>query len=396
MSFGPWVDLEEDILPDAQALPEQCDVAVIGGGLGGCAAAMTLARGGVDVVLLEARPHVGLGASGRHLGHLDIGLLEHPHRTVTALGDTKARALFDIAARNRELLTALEAVDPCGGMWASVDRREPDDVDASATALQRLGIDAEVLDEEQAARRSGAYNLGPALWLPDMARIDPWDTVVTLAEAAQDAGATVLGQCPARVLPDATSGVHIAVGDRILRAEAVVVAAGIGSGEVEPTLLPHLTPIREQGLMTEPVFAFYPGAHRAGHGYTAWRQLEDGNLLVSGCRWASPHLEVGESDDTEISDRVQEKIEAFFRYSMPASEERAVIARWAWVFHQSRDGLPLVGPLPGDPTRVVLAGTGGTGVSFEAALGEAVARGLLGEAHGVPDFLAATRITRWR
>lgn len=396
MEFGPWVDLEEPLLPDARDLPARCDVAVIGGGLAGCMAALTLARSGVEVVLLEARPHVGLGASGRHLGHLDLCLLEHPHRTVKAIGATKTRALIDLALRNQACLEPFDLVDRCGGVWASLDQREPAEVEASVQALADLGVAAELLSGEEAERRTGAYNLGPSLWLPDMARMDPWDAVVTLAQQAEDAGATVLGQCPARLLPDADDGVLIAVGEGRLQAEAVVVAAGASSGEVEPKLKSHLTPVREQALMTAPVFAHYPGIHRAGHGYNGWRQLPDGNLIVHGCRWASPHLEVGESDDAVISERVQQKIEAFFRYTMPAAEEVEVIGRWAWVFHQSRDGLPLVGPLPGDPRRLVVAGTGGTGASFEAALGEGVARAILGEEHGLPDFLAATRLTRWR
>jgi glycine/D-amino acid oxidase-like deaminating enzyme len=396
MSFGPWVNPEAEILPDGEALPDRCDVVVIGGGLAGVSTALHLAEGGTDVVLLEAQPHVGLGASGRHLGHCDVGLLEHPHRTVSALGDERAAALFALCARNKDLLEGRGLLDRCGGLWAALDGREPDDIEQSAAALTRLGIPAEAIDADEAERKTGAYNLGPALWLPQDGRIDPWPALVSLAEAAEAAGALLLGQCAARVLPEADSRVRVAIGDHVLHAEAVVVAAGAQSGQVEPTLEHHITAVREQALLTEPCFAWYGGIPRAGHAYTSWRQQPDGHLLVSGCRWASPHLEVGEDDDTHISERIQTKIETFFRRALPAAEEIAVIDRWAWVFAVARDGLPLVGPLPGDPTRLVIAGTGATGAGMEFALGASVAQGLLTGESAVPDFLAANRLVRWR
>jgi len=301
-----------------------------------------------------------------------------------------------LCARNKDLFEARGLLDRCGGIWAALDGREPDDIEQSAADLTRLGFPAEAIDADEAERKTGAYNLGPALWLPNDGRIEPWPAIASLASSAEEAGALLLGQCQAVVMPDAETGVRIAVGEQIIHAEAVVIAAGAAAGSAEHTLAAHITPVREQALITEPCYAWFGGIPRAGHGYTSWRQLHDGNLLVSGCRWASAHLEVGESDDSFIHPRIQTKIEAFFRMAMPAAEEIEVIDRWAWVFAQSRDGLPLVGPLPGDPTRVVIAGTGGTAAGMELALGEAVAQGLLTGESGIPDFLAASRMTRWR
>ena len=50
-----------------------CDVAVLGGGIAGCSAALHLAKRGYKVALLEAR-RVGYGASGRSGGQTIFGL----------------------------------------------------------------------------------------------------------------------------------------------------------------------------------------------------------------------------------------------------------------------------------------------------------------------------------
>ena len=49
------------------------EVAVVGGGVVGCAVALALARRGVAVALLEAEPDLALAASGTNSGILHTG-----------------------------------------------------------------------------------------------------------------------------------------------------------------------------------------------------------------------------------------------------------------------------------------------------------------------------------
>lgn len=67
-TFTGWIDPPADILP---ALTDDltCDVAVIGGGMGGMATALRLAERSQDVVLLEAE-FCGYGASSRSAGQI--------------------------------------------------------------------------------------------------------------------------------------------------------------------------------------------------------------------------------------------------------------------------------------------------------------------------------------
>ncbi|CUA87591.1 Glycine/D-amino acid oxidase (deaminating) [Chelatococcus sambhunathii] len=89
------------------------DVAVVGGGFTGLAAARALAMAGAKVVVLEAGT-VGCGASGRNGGHLNNGLAHSFIAAKAALGTERAIALykaFDDAVDTIERLVAEEGID---------------------------------------------------------------------------------------------------------------------------------------------------------------------------------------------------------------------------------------------------------------------------------------------
>ena len=82
-------------------------VAVIGGGVVGCAVAHALARRGVEVVLLEAELGLALGASGSNSGILHTGFDSTP-------GELETRLIVRSAELREELLDEL-------GLHALVD-----------------------------------------------------------------------------------------------------------------------------------------------------------------------------------------------------------------------------------------------------------------------------------
>ncbi len=89
------------------------DVAVVGGGFTGLAAARRLAMGGARVVVLEAE-RVGSGASGRNGGHLNNGLAHSYLAAKAELGKERAVALYralDESVDAIEALVAEEGID---------------------------------------------------------------------------------------------------------------------------------------------------------------------------------------------------------------------------------------------------------------------------------------------
>jgi gamma-glutamylputrescine oxidase len=84
----------------------QADVAVIGGGLAGCSAALHLAKRGFKVALLEAH-FVGYGASGRSGGQTIFGLAASQKALIAQVGRQDARRLFELSVEALDLTQSL-------------------------------------------------------------------------------------------------------------------------------------------------------------------------------------------------------------------------------------------------------------------------------------------------
>lgn len=358
------------------------DVVVVGGGLPGLRAAARLRAAGVDALLVEARGDVGRGASGAGHGVAYAGLPEHPWRLVASLGAAEAGALLRFARRGVDALDQLGALERTGVVWAATEAvREPSEVARSVDALRALGLDATALDADAVAAATGVPKLGPGFRVADEGLVDLDAARAALRDAAGPlrlaTRVTGLGADGDRLV------VHTCEG--AVRAHAVVLAAEAGLRDLHPLFADTLSLVREAAVVTRG--GTLRGGLRAGFGWTVARPVRDG-VLVAGCRWASPHLEEGEADDTAIHPGVQAKLEGFARDVLGAD---AVVESRAWIQAHGCDGLPLVGPLPDDPRVLVLGGFAGHEATLGLAAADAVVDGLLTGRADVPRCLSSFR-----
>jgi len=166
-----------------------------------------------------------------------------------------------------------------------------------------------------------------------------------------------------------------------VRAETVVIAAGHESGAIEPWLRDKLFSVRMQAVAVD---ASLP-AFSAQFGYLYGRPG-----MVGGARWATPHLEEGESDDTVVEPHVHAAIERFAREWFPGVE---ITHAWSTIATHTCDGLPIVGPIPGRGRVIACTGWGGLDCSFALRAARAVADGILtGKAVGVPRTFEPSRL----
>ncbi len=376
--------------PGPDALPARVDVAVVGGGLAGLAAAAFLAEGGAAVAVLEAREGIALAATGRSAGLCTAGLLDPPHRLLYGLGDANTREVLAFSLENAALLR--EACGAAGGDWrgslhAALGEREAAEMAQSVEVALRLGLPCELWDAERVNAALGSRGVGPGRFVPGDGRVDPAALARGFADRARAAGAVIAtGTRVSEVRDDLRLVTDRGEVRAEIRAELIVYAGGAVAAAAEPYFEEKLYPVRAQVFATAPADrppALLPWRAQAGYLYGA--ATPEGGYLFGGARWATPHLEVGETDEEEVVEAIHQKLAAFAASHFPDAAALPVARRRAGIMAFTCDGLPFVGALPGQPRKLACLGWNGRGLSLAVRAARAVADAALeGRADGLP------------
>ncbi len=356
----------------ALPLPPRADVLVLGAGLPGLAAATALAAGGARVVLLERHDRAGAGVSGRAPGVHLPGLVEPLDRTARSLGDGPTATLLALHARG---LAALPPATAPAWSWGFTPR-DDQALDGVAATLRRLGMDAAIHADARlpaAGWPEDAPAAPRALRSEGGAAVSPVAAVAHAVSAAVAAGVQLGGAAEVRALTDTSDGVVAHTPRGTVRAEMVLNTAEAGAGAIDPSWAALLLPVREAARAAPATGPSLPASLRAGLGYITL-DAHEGDVIAAGARFATPHLEVGEHDPTVVADAVSERLAAVLQRVTTAPPGPP----WAWITTVTPDGLPLVGPQPGSPRRLVAAGFLGLDATLGVGCALAVADALLG------------------
>ncbi len=380
----PWSTALAHPTPD---LPPRADVVVVGASAAGLAAASLLAPE-ARVVVLDADSATGDGVDRRGPAQALGTVVEHPWRLEKSLGPQAAKALWALGVEGLRRLDAhLPDVPHPGLLWAATEAdREPAELLRSAETLARLGVHHATLDPEEVARRTGTVGLHDALWFGDAWAVDR----AALRRDLSDVGCPIVSGAQASVLDETGDGVTLTLADgRRIEAEVVILAAGYDSRRLHPYLHDTLVPVREVAIQRPgppgPITAL-----RAGFGWMTMARDRKGAVTISGCRWASPHLEQGETDPHHAHPDVLKRLLAAGDRFFPALGPPT--AQWGWIEAHGCDNLPLVGPLPSSRRILLCTGFGADGLGLGFGCGHAVAEGLMtGSAPQVPACLDPAR-----
>ena len=339
------------------------DVVVVGGGVTGCACALTLSEQGLRVRLLDAGAVAG-GASGRNGGFALLGgAASYPEARAT-LGPARARMLWQLSQRALERIEHLAqgAFRRTGSVRLAATEAELAALRGECEALRADGFASECVERlspalERLFAGGCAHPLDGAL--------DPVRFVRGLARRAVRAGTEIGEHCPLE--PAALEA---------LECRAVVVAVDGSTAVLLPELAPFVVATRGQVLATEPVAGrLFPRPHYARGGYDYWRQLPNGRLLLGGRRDRSPASERTRVDET--TPLIQGELDSLAAALLGAPP--VVSHRWSGCWGETPDRLPLAGRVPGRERVWVAGGYSGHGNVLGFACGELVARAILGE-----------------
>ena len=354
-----WLDESAEI-PTGPRHTGAVDVAIVGGGVTGCACALTLAQAGARVRLHEART-IASGASGRNGGFALRGGAMLYDRAVETLGAEHASAFWRLTERALDRMEELagDAFRRVGSLRLAADEKERGELRAESDALLADGFAVEWLDElpEQLA---GRY-LG-AILHPGDGALQPARWVRRLAAHAAEAGAELREHARVSSLDE-------------LEADHVVIASdGYPSGLLE-ALDGAVQPTRGQIVTTEPLpELLYDRPHYARQGLDYWQQLPDGRLVAGGRRDAAHEAEFTAEEAT--TEPVQAALESLVRDLV--GRLPSITHRWSGIFGTTADRLPLVGAVPEHSGLWVARGYSGHGNVLGLASGELVANAILG------------------
>lgn len=221
---------------------QRADVAVVGGGIAGCSAALHLAKRGLKVALLEARS-VGYGASGRSGGQTIFGLAASQQTLAALVGTGDARLLFDLSIEGLDLMQSLirdHGIDcdyRANHLHVAVKPRQRRELEQWAEELQNHYAyrSVSVLDREQLRAHLASDRYLGGLLDTRSGHLHPLKYTLGLARAAESLGVKIFENTQVlRYTDGAPIQVHGAEG--VLRCQQLVLCGGAYLGQVAPVL----------------------------------------------------------------------------------------------------------------------------------------------------------------
>ena len=386
-----WLDTRAAFSSGQQGdLPPKAAVVVIGGGFTGLSAARTLARRGIDTVLVEAG-EVGGAASGRNGGHCNNGTAGDLASLAARIGRDEANRYYRIFNEAVDLVEDIvreEQID-CdfvrnGKIKLAAKPSHVDGLKRSADYLQReMEPDLRFLDrnEVQGEVRSDMFHAG--LVMPHGAQMHMGRYGVGLAEAATRYGAKIFENAPVTALTRLGGARHRVDTPRgSIEAEAVFIATGPSLQGPFGWIRRRTIPMGSFIVATEPLTEEQVGASMPGrrncvttlHISNYFRLTADNHMIFGGRARFALSDPLSDAKSGEI-------LKAGLAAMFPALANVPIAHTWGGVLDMTPDRLPRAGEHDG---KFYAVGLSGHGAQFSNFIGDRMARLIAGEADANP------------
>jgi glycine/D-amino acid oxidase-like deaminating enzyme len=371
------------------ALPERCDVAIIGAGYTGLSAALTLVRAGRSVVVLDAAAP-GWGASSRSGGMIGHGHRLSYNELIGRFGPEKAKDLVREGIASLDFLKALIAdekigagLQVCGRMRGARSDADFGSMRRDADALRRdFDMPIDVLSKADVSREMAADCYQGGLLFRAHGGVHPALLHRGLLQRTRAAGAMVAGHTPVTAVRREAKGAVVDTARGNIVAGEVVATTNGYSGPITPALARRVVPIPSFLIATEPlgqdrVRSLIPNGRmlvETGNKHRYYRPSPDGTRIVLGGRAALHPIDLDESAGWLLRE---------LRTIFPSLEVVRISHAWTGNVAMTRSDLPGIGQRDGIWYAL---GCNGSGVAMMPHLGHKLALKMLGRQEGNTAF----------
>ena len=365
------------------------DVAVVGGGVTGCATAYHLARAGARVVLLE-RSEIGTEASGRNAGslHGQIQSVSYNER-----GASWARAFLPALGFVVESLSLWRGLSEQLGVDLEVKTNGGlllvDDVEQMKRVEQKIAIEREGGLDARLLSRDEVMGLAPyiastmigAEYSPVEGKVNSMLAAPAFARRAVEAGAEIRTRTAMLGLDPTPQYVRLVTEQGETQVDQVVLASG-DQLSAQAADLGARVPISSEPVQvaaTEPVeplvehLVYYAGAP------LTLKQARAGSLLIGG-GWPARTDPVTGYPRVDLRS-LRANLAVALRVA-PSIGDVLVIRSWAGIGTGTPDERPVIGRLPGVP-RVLVGLFPYLGLTAGPLMGRVLADLILGRDPGL-------------